>query len=149
MQAAIKDKVNNQPAVQFSLSNCFLTVQVIKITIPWDMMPCNLVTVYQLLRWTCCLCLQSTQVYVMLFSVLMIRATGSLKMLLFFYQTIWFKISRCYNLVTYFHENLNFTYTNYLSMKSMHLRTHIKSMHLKTHIKSMHLQTHIKNYKQI
>jgi len=54
----------------------------------------------------------------MLFSVLMIRATGSLKMLLFFYQTMWFKISRYYKFVTYCHKNLNFTYTNYLSMKS-------------------------------
>jgi len=34
MQAAIKDGVNNQPAVQFSLSNRFQTVRVTKITIP-------------------------------------------------------------------------------------------------------------------
>ena len=58
------------------------------------------------------------QVYVMLFSVLMIRTTGSLKMLLFFYQTIWFKISRYHNLVTVGHKNLNFTYANYLSVKN-------------------------------
>ena len=58
------------------------------------------------------------QVYVMLFSVLMIRTTGSLKMLLFFYQTIWFKISRHHNLVTVGHKNLNFTYANYLSVKN-------------------------------
>jgi len=34
MQAAIKDGVNYLPAIKFSLSNRFLTVQVIKITIP-------------------------------------------------------------------------------------------------------------------
>jgi hypothetical protein len=50
MKAAIKDGVNNQPAVQLSLSNRFQTVQVTKITNPRDVMPHNLVTVYQLLR---------------------------------------------------------------------------------------------------
>jgi len=48
MQAAINDGVNNQPAVQFSLSNCFQTVELLRLQFPE--VDGNLVTVQKLLR---------------------------------------------------------------------------------------------------
>jgi hypothetical protein len=108
LQVATNDGVNNQPAIQYSLSNLFQTVEVTKIRVSWGMMPYKLVNVYQLSTWTCCLHCQAIDVYIQPSSSQMLETTGFLKMLLFFYQTIWYHTPKGHTLVTYSHRNFKF-----------------------------------------